>query len=77
MSNAYLEDRMSCAAEHIRAAMEHIKQGAEADPEGFARFLPRLADAGAGRLEAIAQECELIAALLDHEFRASFSQAAE
>jgi len=71
-----LEDRMSCAAEHIRAAMEHIKQAAEADYDGFRRFAPRLFDAGAGRLETIAQECELIAALLDREF-VTHLQAAE
>ena len=77
MSNAYLEDRLSCAAEHIRAAMSHIKQAAAGDPEGFSRFASRIADAGTDRLDGIASEFELIAALLDHEFRVAFSHAAE
>jgi hypothetical protein len=78
--SAYLEDRFACAAEHIRAAMSHIQQAAEGDPEGLNRFAARLVDAGAGKLDAIASECELIAALLDHEFRVAFEahqQAAE
>lgn len=74
--STYLEDRLSCAAEHIRAAMEHIKHAAEGDFEGFHRFAPRLFDAGAGRLETIAQECELIAMVLDREVITNL-QAAE
>jgi hypothetical protein len=77
---AFLEDRIACAAEHIRAAMSHLQQAAEGDPEGFRRFAPRLVDVDAGKLDAIASEFELIAVLLDHEFRVAFEahqQAAE
>ena len=74
MTHYYLEDRLLCAAEHLRSAMEHLRQGEQIEPGAYARFVERLNDAGLTRLQTLIDECELVAAVLGSR---AFADAAE
>jgi hypothetical protein len=62
------------AAHHIRTAAKILDRIASQDPDVWARFEARLADAGAERLELVRDECDLIGGILNQEFNAAIDR---
>jgi hypothetical protein len=61
-----MQDHISAAAELIRKAAKLLDKAAKADPAKWNKFEPRFCDAGSDKLELIADECELIAGIIEH-----------